>query len=266
MLSGGLIMGMKSIRIRQMEQYILEHDLVSMEELRDTFNISMNTVRLDVAQLVSKGAIRKVYGGVCSNQKGGLVPFDERQSKNILGKRSAGKTAAAFVEDGDIIFVDSGTTTMYMLDYMGDCSNVTVLTNNLNAINRAVALPNINVICLPGTLERKTNSFVSADTVRTFEKYNIKKAFMASSGITENGMVTNASPHEYEIKRAAITNSKEVYLVIDSSKYGKSGMLTYANLTDMSKIIVDNNADPELLALCEKRDVEVVLAPIADEE
>jgi DeoR family myo-inositol catabolism operon transcriptional repressor len=258
-------MGMKSFRIKQMEEYILAHDLVSMEELRTTFDISMNTVRLDVAQLVSKGVIRKVYGGVSSNQKGNLIPFDERRLKNIQGKISVCKTAASLVEDGDIIYIDSGTTTMYVVDYLAERKNVTVLTNNLNTINRAISLPDINVICLPGTLERKTNSFVSADTIRTFERYNIKKAFMASSGIDVNGMVTNASPLEYEIKKAAIAKCKDVYLLIDSSKYGKSGMLTYANVTDMSKVIVDSYVDKQLLELCEKNNVEVMIAQVANE-
>ena len=258
-------MGMKSIRIKQMEQYILEHDLVSMEELRNKFNISMNTVRLDVAQLVSKGAIRKVYGGVCSNQKDNLVPFEERQAKNIQGKIACGMAAAKLVEDGDIIFIDSGTTTMYMVDYMRECNSVTVITNNLNVINRAIAIPSINLICLPGTLERKTNSFASADTVRALEKYNINKAFMASSGITHSGMVTNASPLEYEIKKAAITGSHQKILMIDSSKYGKSGMLTYAKLSEMEAVIVDENVNPTLLSLLENYNVEAIVAPLSQE-
>lgn len=253
-------MGMKSFRIRQMEQYILERDIVSMEELRDHFNISMNTVRLDVSELVGKGAIQKVYGGVCSLQKENLIPFTERRLKNIQAKKAVGKAAAALVENGDIIYIDTGTTTMNMMEYLGGCSNVIVLTNNLDAINRALPLTNLNVICLPGTLERKTNSFVSADTVRTLEKYNITKAFMASSGIAKSGIVTNSSPLEYEIKKAAIASSKAVYLMIDSTKYGNSALLTYANISEMSKVIVDDAADPELLKLCEINNVETLLA------
>lgn len=258
-------MGMKSIRIKQMEQYIMEHDLVSMDDLRNKFNISMNTVRLDVAQLVSKGAIRKVYGGVCSNQTGNLVPFEERQTKNIQGKIACGRAAVKLVEDGDIIYIDSGTTTMYLVDYLGECNAVTVITNSLNVINRAIAIPNINLICLPGTLERKTNSFASADTVRALEKYNINKAFMASSGITLNGMITNSSPLEYEIKKAAIAGSYHAFLMIDSSKYGKSGMLTYADLSEMKAVIVDENVNPALLSLIEKRNVEAIIAPLSQD-
>ena len=253
-------MSMKSIRIKQMEEYILEHDLVSMEKLRDTFNISMNTVRLDVAHLVKKGTVRKIYGGVCSNQSKNLIPFEERQTKNSQEKKWVGKAGAKLIEDGDFVYIDSGSTTMYLMDYLGDCENVTIITNSLNVINRALLLPKINIISLPGTLERKTNSFVSADAVRALEKYNIKKAFMASSGISDTGMITNSSPPEYEIKKAAIANCQEVYLMIDSSKYGKSAMMTYAELSEINKIIVDYKANSELLQLCERYGVEVILA------
>lgn len=255
---------MRSFRLKEMEDYILERGTATMEELMNTFQISMNTVRLDVAQLVTKGTIKKVYGGVCGVLKSSLIPFEERQNKNIQRKKAAGEEAAKLVEDGDIIYIDSGTTTMFMMDYLSDRTNVTVLTNNLNAINRGVQLPDINIICLPGMLERKTNSFVSSDAVHILEKYNIHKAFMASSGISENGTITNSSPLEFEIKKAAIINSREVYLVIDSTKYGKSALLTYASITDVSKVIVDKDADPKLLELCRQYGVEAKLAQLAD--
>lgn len=254
---------MKSYRIRQMEQYILEHDLVSMNELQDVFKISMNTVRLDVAQLVKEGSVRKVYGGVASNQKGSLVPFEERQSRNTQEKKLVGKAAAALVNDGDIIYIDSGTTTMYVIDFLDKHQNVTVITNSLDVIVRAQPITSINLIVLPGTLERKTNSFVSADTVRALEKYNIDKAFMAASGISQNGMITNSSPNEYEIKKAALKSGREVILLIDSSKYGKSAMLNYANITELDMIVVNRNVDSGLNELCKKNNVLVVAAQAA---
>ncbi len=236
-------MGIKTFRLRDMEQYILEKDTVTMEELKEHFKISMNTTRLDVAQLVEKGMVRKVYGGVCSVHKNSLIPFEEREEKNKNAKMTVGREAAELVDDGDIIYVDSGTTTMYLLDYLGDKKDVTILTNNLNAINRSLPFYNLNVISLPGTLERKTNSFVSADTVRTIERYNINKAFMASSGLSETGIITTSSPLEFEIKKAAMENSNYKYLMIDSTKFGKSALLTFATVNDMSRIVIDKIPD-----------------------
>lgn len=248
-------MGMKSFRLRRMEQYILEKENVSMEDLCKEFDISMNTVRLDVAGLVKKGSIKKVYGGVCSNRQNSLVPFEERKMKNSEQKKEVCRAAAELVKDGDIIYVDSGTTTMYLPDYLGERKNITLLTNNLNVIMHAVAHENIQVICLPGILERKTNSFVSAETGQILERYNIKKAFFAATGITESGDVTNSSSLEYEIKKEAMKNSEHRYLLLDSSKFGKSALLTYAHISDMEQVIADGRINAEMKSLCERYNV-----------
>lgn len=253
-------MGMKSFRLRRMEQYIIEKDTVSMEELCREFGISMNTVRADVAQLVSKGSVEKVYGGVCSSRKNSLVPFAERQGKNSEKKRAICKAAADLVEDGDIIYIDSGTTTMYLVDFLEDRKNVTILTHNLNAIVRALPYPDLQVICLPGLLDRRTNSFVAADTGRVLERYNIQKAFLAATGVAPNGDVTNSSPLEFEIKRAAIENSSHAYLMLDSSKYGRTSLLTFAFLGDMERVIIDAGADQAFVGLCERNNVALKLA------
>ncbi len=251
-------MGMKSFRLRRMEQYILEKENVSMEDLCTEFDVSMNTVRLDVAELVKKGSIKKVYGGVCSNRQNSLVPFEERKMKNSEKKKAVCRAAADLIEDGDIIYIDSGTTVMYMTDYMDSHKNVTVLTNNLNVIMRAVPNENLQVICLPGILERKTNSFVSAETGKILERYNIKKAFFAATGVTESGEVTNSSSLEYEIKREAMRNSQHKYLLMDSGKYGRSALLTYAHIGDMEKVITDEYLNSGLKELCEKNNVELI--------
>lgn len=257
-------MGMKSFRLRRMEQYILEKENVSMEQLCEEFDMSMNTVRMDVAELVKKGSVKKVYGGVCSNRQNSLVPFEERKMKNSEKKRSVCKAAAGLVEDGDIIFVDSGTTAMYLTDYLDQHKNVMVLTNNLNLIMRAVPFENVQVICLPGILERKTNSFVSAETGKILARYNIRKAFFAATGVTENGDVTNSSSLEYEIKREAMKNSEHAYLLLDSGKFGKSALLTFAHLSDMERVIVDEEMGPELQALCERFNVAVTKVKIEE--
>lgn len=144
---------------------------------------------------------------------------------------------------------------MYLTDYLDKHKNVTVLTNNLNVIMRAVPYENIQVICLPGILERKTNSFVSAETGKILARYNIRKAFFAATGVTENGDVTNSSSLEYEIKREAMRNSEHKYLLLDSSKYGKSALLTYAHIADMERVIVDTETEEGLKELCDKYNV-----------
>ena len=258
-------MAMKNFRLRKMEQYILEKESASMEELCSEFEISMNTARLDVAELVEKGTIKKVYGGVTANRENALVPFTEREMKNAAAKKSVCCMAASFVEDGDIIYIDSGTTAMYMVDYLKEKKNITVLTHNLNAITRAVPLSELNVFSLPGNLDRRNNSFVSADTARILERYNIKKAFIATAGVGADGTVTNSSPLEFEVKKAAMANAYEKYLLLDASKYGRTSLMTFAKLSDMTRVIVDSGITNDFRDYCAMNNVALSVAPKARE-
>jgi DeoR family myo-inositol catabolism operon transcriptional repressor len=253
-------MAMKSYRISRMEQYIIDKEHVSMEELCRVFDISINTCRLDVAELCSKGTIKKVYGGVSSIKENSLIPFEQRKMTNSNIKKEIGREAAEIVEDGDIIFIDSGSTTMYILDYLTDKKNVTVITNNLNAIVRGVQLPDVQIFCLPGTLDRRTNSFVTSDTAKTLARFNIKKAFIATAGISELGDVSNSSPLEFEVKRAAMAHSAKKYLVADSSKYGKSSLLNFTTLGEMDAFFTDDAIDRKAAIYCEQNKVRLVTA------
>src|SRR5687768_13820474 len=100
----------KTERIEQIQDYVFAHETVSLDELVKVFNVSKNTIRRDVQQLVERGRIIKVYGGVAVNHST-LKSFNERQTRNLQLKKSIAKAAANFVEDGDIIYIDSGTTT-----------------------------------------------------------------------------------------------------------------------------------------------------------
>ncbi|MCD2345728.1 DeoR/GlpR family DNA-binding transcription regulator [Clostridium guangxiense] len=243
---------MKSDRIRKIEEYIISNEVVSLDTLCEVFNISKNTVRRDINDLVEKGSIKKVYGGVTvnsdfKNSPNGLVSFEERNIRNNEAKISIGKAAASFVQDNDIIFIDSGTTTLHMIEYLKDIKNVTILTNNINAIAAAIPFENLNIICLGGSLIRKTNSFEGIRNFEIFKDYNINKAFMAATGISLSSGATNSSPLEYKIKKNIVEKSKEVYLLADDSKFNISALMTYCKLSDIDHLITNTEPPKEYL-------------------
>ncbi|MDD3335135.1 MAG: DeoR/GlpR family DNA-binding transcription regulator [Eubacteriales bacterium] len=251
---------MKENRMIDMEKYINEKSSATMEELCAHFNVSMNTVRRDVAQLLKRGTVEKVYGGVCARRNdSALTPYEIRRIDNEEAKVAIGRRAAELVRDGDIIFIDSGTTTLRMIDYLRDRQELNVITNNLEAIIHALPYPNINIIALPGQLRRKTNSFTGDDAVRSLKRYNIRLAFMAATGASMNG-VTNSSPMEYEIKNVAMQSCERSILLVGSNKFGVTGLMSYAKLGDFDTVVTDQEPPEEYVQLLQRENTELLIA------
>lgn len=247
----------KERRINQIYEYLIKNQSVSLDELVRVFHVSKNTIRRDVQELVERGDFKKVYGGVTINQKK-LESFHDRQIKNQHEKAIIGQLAARFVEEEDIIFIDSGTTTIEMFNYIKD-KRLTVLTNNLEFIAHAIPYNNLNVISTGGILERKTNSLSSFNNVDLLKNYNINKAFMASTGISITNGVTNASPYETKLKQTIVEKCKEIYLLVDHNKFESYGLMTYCQLNDIDYIITDKTPQKEYQEYCLENEIKLIV-------
>jgi len=133
--------------------------------------------------------------------------------------------------NGDIIFIDSGTTTCHMIEGLQN-KQVTVLTNNLEFLIQAVPYTGLQVFSLSGELDRSTLSFTGPHTLEVLKSYNISKAFMAATGISTHAEVSNTVPAESVVKKLAIARSQEVYLLLDSSKFNQTSMVTYSSFSN----------------------------------
>ena len=237
---------MKINRLQDMERYVARQGTASMEELADRYGVSMNTIRRDVAELVRRGLAEKVYGGVSAHHtEQNLTPYEIRKLSAESAKRAIAQKAAELVHDGDVIFLDSGTTTLHLVDQLSHLRSLTIVTNNLEAIFRALPYEQITLIALPGLVRRKTNSMTGFDAVESLKHYNIRLAFMAATGLSLHG-ATNSSDKEYEIKKTAVQISEQVALLVNKEKFGVTGLTTFANLTDFDYIVSDGSPDAEL--------------------
>ncbi len=251
---------MRNTRLEQMERYIIQKESVTMEELQSHFDTSMNTVRRDVALLMKKGIAEKVYGGVCARKAEQLTPFDVRTIKHQEAKMRIGYKAAQLVEDGDTIFLDSGTTTLHVVQNLAQRQNITIITYSLHAIMAAMPYQGLTIISLPGQLHRKTSSFTGLETVRFLKAYNIKTAFMAATGLSLSGGITNSSPLEYELKITAMERSAKSYLLLDSHKFGETALMTYAQLNSFAGVITEAAPNEEYAGALENAGTKLILA------
>ncbi|MEG1988881.1 MAG: DeoR/GlpR family DNA-binding transcription regulator [Oscillibacter sp.] len=251
---------MKYDRLRELELYAKDKDFVSLDELCQVFQKSKNTIRRDVAQLVGDGRLEKVYGGVRALSKASVEAFSERVVHQAAEKQWIGRQAAQFVSDGDIIFLDAGTTTVNMIPHLSQLHDVTILTNNLYVILACMEQPNLNVITLGGQLNLETASFSSHYcALDNLKKFNIRKAFMTATGLSIEQGATNTSSAEATIKKNVMDRSEERFLLADDSKFGHSALLTYAPLDAFRCVITNAQPPEEYIAYFREREIDVVV-------
>ncbi|MBR6029657.1 MAG: DeoR/GlpR transcriptional regulator [Clostridia bacterium] len=248
---------MKTRRLEEMEHLINEQGSATMEELRDAFGVSINTVRRDVAELVEAGRAEKVYGGVRAIGRAGLVPYEERFAVTSAAKEAICAKAASLVRSGDIVYIDSGTTTVHLMDALRD-KTITVITNNIEIILRALEAPNIRLIVLPGELNRNTRSITGDASADFLSRFNTNIAFMAATGVSHSG-VSNSSPLEYAIKKTAVAHTDQAVLMVTGNKFGVTSLMTYADLNAFRQIITDPGIPEEWLVQLEESGLEMVV-------
>lgn len=260
---------MKEDRLLKIEQYINSRDYVTIPELIEHFQVSMNTVRRDLNTLHAAGKIKKIYGGAKRLETAGsageiLTPYAERNVKNAAEKyRIAGK-AAEFISEGDTIFIDTGTSTVPLLHHLSSFRHLTVITNSVYALYSALDFPQFTFIGLPGILKHKTASLVGEQCVASLGNYNINKAFMACSAISLTNGVSNSSMEEFSIKQSVLRRSTTHYLLVDASKFNKSSLLTFAELKDFDYIITDQTPGGEYLEYFEANHIKLIVTDESD--
>lgn len=249
---------MRVDRLNEMEQYILGRENVSLEELCVQFSISMNTVRRDIAELLNRGNVRKVYGGVSSNLQPRPLGFSVRERKNSEAKQIIGQLAARLVNNGSSIFLDSGSTTPNIVRHLGEKNGVTVITHSLTALYEAASLPNLNIISLGGIYAPSTSSFTGISTLDTLSHLSIQTIFISATGVTiENGL-TNSTYLEAEIKRNVVQRGNRVVLMADQSKFGHSAVISFCSFEQLYAVVTDRMPPTPYLAVMERYGIRLI--------
>ncbi|CUH95108.1 hypothetical protein P22_1177 [Propionispora sp. 2/2-37] len=230
---------MRVDRLNKMEELLEEVESVSMDKLNEIFQVSLSTLHRDLAELEKRGLIKKTYGGIVLKRHQAPEPFSLRNIKHQKQKMMIAKVASRLVADGDVIYIDSGTTTMHLIPYLAAKKNITIITANVHVINACTLYQQMNVIVTGGLFYPPANTFVGADVIRCLRNYNISKTFFAAAGFSIENGVTSDSPLECEIKQYLAEIEQEKILLAGSSKVGTTSLMTFCQLKDIDYLIMD---------------------------
>ena len=250
---------MNKERTTLVAEYIINKGDASVKELANKFNVSTVTIRRDLNKLENTGVITKYYGGVKPALEN-MSDFNLRLGENLGEKDSIAKNAAKLIKENDIIFIDSGTTTSKILDKVDQFITLTIFTNNLNIVNKAVSMPNTDIVLVGDFYSRISNSFIYRANFSelNYEILNIDKAFVSASGITLEKGLTNRNPLEQEIKVNTCRISDKIYCLMDHTKFDNSYMLKVLDLKDIEALITDKKPTEEYLHYFKQNNIKLI--------
>lgn len=240
---------------------IIEKDgKVKVSELSKLFRVSEVTIRNDLDQLEKKNLLIRAHGGAMKFQRAGIdFELDVKSKKNRTQKIAIGKKAAELINDGDTIILDSGTTTLEIAKNLSSFNNLTVITNSLNIAGQLVEFPNIKVIMLGGTLRRKSLSLVGINAIESLKNYYCDKVFIGVDGIDTQFGISTPNVDEAHLNNIMISNSQEVIVVTDSSKFKNRSFTYIAPITKVNVIITDSNIPPDEKLAIEKNEIQLFI-------
>lgn len=206
-------------------------DAVTVTELAELLNTSESTIRRDLTALDKAGKLNKVFGGATSIKPVEGVAEQTLTTREILmsdEKNIIAKYAATLINDDDFIYIDSGTTTSRLTDYIEN-TKATFVTNGIIHAQKLLS-KGLNAYIIGGKIKSVTAAVIGAEGIKNLENLNFTKAFMGSNGIDIKAGFTTPDIEEAMIKEKAIDKSYVSFILADHSKFRKVYPVTFAPL------------------------------------
>ncbi|MFO7740746.1 MAG: DeoR/GlpR family DNA-binding transcription regulator [Anaerolineae bacterium] len=256
-MSRHLIPAQRRDRIRE---YIEIHRIVRSADLCDMLEVSEATVRRDLEWLEEQGVLERTHGGAILSQRVPSEPqYAHRAQIRAEEKRKIGAAAASLVEDGDVVFANSGTTITQVITHLPAKSELQVITNNVRAVLEAGDC-GFELRLLGGTFYPRASSVVGQYATDMLRRTYASKTFVGVEGVSPRYGCTVPDQREARIVQLMIERTRgPVILVADHSKWGAVSNFEVASINRVHKLITDSGLDPDARAELSSHSVEVVI-------
>ncbi len=221
---------------------VISHGRASVAELAQTFDVTTETVRRDLAVLDRAGVLRRVHGGAVPTRALHLVEpsLDQRESTRSADKESIARAAAEFLpQSGSTVLVDAGTTTARLAGLLPPDRELLVLTNSIPIAARLAGLGSVSLQVLGGRVRGLTKACVGEQVVNTLAALRVDIAFVGTNGITLRHGMSTPDPEEAAVKRAMVACANFVVVMADSSKIGREDFVSFAPIDALDVLVTD---------------------------
>lgn len=232
-------------RRNKIKELIIEKKSVTVAELSNFFDVTEETVRRDLQMLEDEGFLTRIYGGAyISDGVQNDVDVNLREYIHVEGKEKIAAKCVDFIKNGDSIFLDASTTSLFIAGKLQD-KRITVVTNSTKIINALADNSNVHLVVIGGALAQSSMSMLGRNAELNMRNYFFDTAFISCRSISMQHGITDSNEQQAEIRNIAVEHANNVFLVADYTKFDRTSFASICSFDCINTIVSDRKLSPE---------------------
>ncbi len=252
----------KQARHQEIIAELAANPVVRISSLATQLGVSAETVRRDVDELTQRGLVERTYGGAAVRHVGVQPAVLEREQMTVAERARIGRHAATLVTNGDVVMIDSGSTTSQLARALAARPiALTVLTNSIDIAAISAHNPDCRVILAPGDFDGRERGLYGAETTAFLRRFHADLAFIGASGLTADGP-TEVETRAVWVKREMLERAALTRLLVDSTKFDSRHLEIVCPLERLGGIVTDTGPAGALELAIRRARLDVQIAPV----
>ena len=247
-------------RQRDILEYARINGEVQVDPLAESFKVTPQTIRRDLNQLCHLRLLQRVHGGALVHDGVENLGYQARVRLATEEKSAIGRRAAELIGNDSSLFINIGTTTEKVAEYLTDHIGLLVITNNLNVVNILRHNKSNEIVTAGGTVRHEDGGIVGETTADFFARFKVDYAVIGVSAIEEDGTLLDYDTREVRVAQAIIRNARSVILVADSIKFERNAPVRLGKMDNIDYFVTNEKPSTEFLDVCRSAEVQVEIS------
>lgn len=248
------------LRHRKIVELVKSLGFVSIESLSKNFSVTPQTIRRDINELTEAGQVSRYHGGAGLPSSVENVAYTARKVMCLPEKRHIARLLAKHIPDYASLFIDIGTTTEEVANALIHHKGLRIITNNLNVATILSENENFEVIVAGGIVRSRDRGITGKATIDFIQQFKVDFGVISVSGIDSDGCLLDFDYREVRVGQTIISNSRNVFLVADHTKFGREAMVRLCNIQEVDALFTDRTPQPSMSKMLSEADVTLHVA------
>lgn len=241
----------KEERLRSIMELVSRQKKVFVKDLAEKFQVSESSIRLDLAELASRGLINRTHGGailsenIANDYISGKSFLRQREETYKEEKQRIACAALKLINDGDSIMMDGGSTIYYVSKCLSEKRGLTIITTSIHILPIIMEIPDVKIYLTGGLIHRDFEDLIGEISTNSIQRFKPDCTIMSMDAASIKHGFTTTDPSMAQIKKQMLSVSSRQIIVLDSSKFGKLCLHHVENLTNVTAVVTDNKIPDE---------------------